>query len=354
MGACTPSAPRSENLIKGNLDRIQDLKEQLRAEKSIAYPRLSNWHRKQRGWTKVAYKLARVHAMAKIRELEKRIADLQHQDSAAVATRPQTTCLLVIDPQVDFAEGGSLAVKGATDDAIRLAKWIDRQRSRLDNITVSLDSHEKFHVGNAMFWADAEGNNPPPFTIITHDDVVAGTWKASKPELQKHVEDYTKKLETGESKFSVCVWPYHCIMDTPGHAIQPELTPALKKWSLATKRPVDYELKGQNPLTEMYSVFKAEVVLGKSTYDGAFNQALFDRVASYDRIVVAGQAKTHCVNYSMRDLVNALPEAKRKNVYLLSDCTSSIGGFEKSAEDLETFLKANGCNITTTKELRLV
>merc|ERR1719197_1056957 len=188
-----------------------------------------------------------------------------------------TVCVLIIDPQVDFCEGGSLAVPGANADCERLGAWISANQDKISNITISLDSHQYLHVGNALFWVDAEGNHPKPFTPITYEEVKAGKWKASSPANQGHVLEYTKRLEQvqvagEESKFSVMVWPYHCIMGTPGHSVHPAVVKAVEAWAMATKKPVDYSYKGKNPLTEMYSVFKAEVVLGERPYDGAFNQ----------------------------------------------------------------------------------
>merc|ERR1711964_591485 len=163
----------------------------------------------------------------------------------------------------------------------------------------------------------------------------------------------------GEGCKTVCIWPDHCIMGTPGHAIQPELTGPLNAWASLKTQPIKYAFKGQNPLTECYSVFKAEVVLGKTPHEGGFNQALFDHVSSYDRIVVTGQAKSHCVNYSVRDLLEKLPEAKRKQVYLLNDCTSSVPNpegttiFTDASAAFENDIKRQGVNVVDSTQLTL-
>lgn len=278
---------------------------------------------------------------------------------AAEAKSGKGVCLLIIDPQLDFCEGGSLAVPGANADSERLGKWVGENSDSIKNITVSLDSHQLLHVGNALFWVDAEGNHPNPFTQITFDEVKDGKWKASRPEYQSHCLDYCRRLEEAEcsfqdgAKFTVMVWPYHCIMGTAGHSIHPAVNEAIHAWAKATKRPIDYAFKGKNPLTEMYSVFKAEVVLGDGTYDGAFNKVLFDSVTSYDQIVVSGQAKSHCVNLSTRDMVLALPKDQRNRVSVLNDTTSPVTGFEEWANHFEAFLKENGCGIVETTSFKL-
>ena len=55
--------------------------------------------------------------------------------------------------------------------------------------------------------------------------------------------------------------------------------------------------KGQNTLTEMYSVLKAEVPITEST---SFNKELMQSLLLSDRLYVAGQALSHCVNFTVR------------------------------------------------------
>lgn len=49
--------------------------------------------------------------------------------------------LLIIDPQIDFHPGGSLAVAGAIEDSERIAQFIQRNIRNIDEIYVTLDSH---------------------------------------------------------------------------------------------------------------------------------------------------------------------------------------------------------------------
>lgn len=51
------------------------------------------------------------------------------------------TALLIVDPQRDFHEGGSLAVSGAVEDAGRIAQLIASHAERIDELIVTLDSH---------------------------------------------------------------------------------------------------------------------------------------------------------------------------------------------------------------------
>lgn len=56
--------------------------------------------------------------------------------------------LLVIDPQVDFHPGGSLAISGANEDSARTASLILQNVDEIDEIYVTLDSH---HVSASIY-----------------------------------------------------------------------------------------------------------------------------------------------------------------------------------------------------------
>merc|ERR1719242_662547 len=172
----------------------------------------------------------------------------------AEAAEKSKVMLVIVDPQVDFHEGGSLAVAGATKDSERLAQWIGREGKKITNITVTLDTHHSYHVGHAEYWQDKEGNKPDPFTLIKSNDLVinGGKWQSAKKEDRARADKYVKALEdTG--KFVVCIWPEHCIKGTNGHNVFPALMTALKAWEKETGKQVTYIEKGEHPHTEMYS-----------------------------------------------------------------------------------------------------
>jgi nicotinamidase-related amidase len=67
------------------------------------------------------------------------------------------------------------------------------------------------------------------------------------------------------------------------------------------------------------------------------NTALVERLRDFDAVVVAGQAKSHCVAWTIDDLLIELPALARK-VYLLEDCSSpvcvpGVADFTSAAED---------------------
>ena len=92
-------------------------------------------------------------------------------------------CLLIIDPQADFHEGGSLAVAGATGDSERIAALLLRHAEQIDRVVVTLDTHHTMHIAHAAFWKDAAGASPAPHTAITHAEVKAGKCVPRQQEL---------------------------------------------------------------------------------------------------------------------------------------------------------------------------
>jgi hypothetical protein len=49
---------------------------------------------------------------------------------------------MIIDPQVDFHEGGKLAVPGALRNAEKIVQWVEKNLGSIDEIYVTLDTHE--------------------------------------------------------------------------------------------------------------------------------------------------------------------------------------------------------------------
>jgi nicotinamidase-related amidase len=196
------------------------------------------------------------------------------------------TSIFIIDPQVDFHPGGSLAVAGADEDSKRIADMIKKNKHNIHEIFVSLDSHHPSHIAHAEFWVGQKGNRPAPFTSITYKDVVNEVWRPrdDSPVIVEWCKSYTKALER-KGRMTLTIWPNHCIIGTRGHAIEANINEALQEWSSYSKRPVTYVLKGQNCRTEMYSALEAEVVdpLDQST---ALNNELLSLLRVADRVCI--------------------------------------------------------------------
>ena len=123
------------------------------------------------------------------------------------------------------------------------------------------------------------------------------------------------------------IWPEHCLYGSEGAAITPVLMEAVTCWAREGKY---YEVveKGLNPSTEFFGAFRANIPL-EGDADTKFNMKLKDELESYDVIWLAGEAKSHCVANTLRQLFD-YPEIVRRLV-ILEDCMSNISGCEDLA-----------------------
>ena len=264
--------------------------------------------------------------------------------------------VLIIDPQNDFClPSGSLYVDGATEDMSILTGFIIDNSDKIDDIFVTLDTHNPLDIAHSSMWINAEGKNPDPFTIITNEDVVSGKWRTRNALMFKPpgestaipwAEYYTRKLEEN-NKYSLCIWPEHCLIGSVGSTIFPLLLDALNDWARDRFATVNYVAKGINYLTESYSALKAEV---EDPFDPAtrLNTEIIAALEDpeVDNVIIAGEALSHCVANTVRDIVNNLVDTtKIKKFILLEDCCSSVTGFEELGTQFIEEMKERGMRV---------
>jgi nicotinamidase-related amidase len=242
--------------------------------------------------------------------------------------------LLIIDPQNDFLDipGAALPVPGAAADMQRLADWLLAHAAKVRSITVTLDSHASVGVERTTFWLQADGAPVPPFTLITAADLAQGRFMPRDAGKRAEVQAYLHALEAGGQR-QLVVWPVHCVVGTWGHNIHAGLSDALNHWEMQSGYTVQKVLKGQNPLTEQYSAFKAEVPRSDDPRT-ALNWPLVHALsAGSATLLIAGEAMSHCVAASVSDLIATLPAQRLAQTVLLSDCMSPVAGFESAARE---------------------
>ena len=260
--------------------------------------------------------------------------------------------LVIIDMQHDFLDpDGALSIPGALKDCLRLTRWIEKNTDRITKIYVSLDSHYPQQIFFSCWWVDKNGNHPEPFTIITAEDAHSKRWAPVYEESWSIVYlESLKKL----SRKQLVIWPYHTLIGTEGHNMNPRLHHAIMTHSVHRRSQTEFIIKGNTVITEFYSIFEPEV--RSPLDDSGFNFRLADELNErYDKVYVAGQAKSHCVLESLRSMASgkAKPELISK-VYLLSDTTSSVVvpgiDFEEMAnKEIETY-KSMGMKVVDTLE----
>lgn len=274
-----------------------------------------------------------------------------HDIPPAALDKPRVL-LMLIDVQNTFCiPGFELFVggrsgTGAVDDNIRLSEFIYRNLRNITEITVTLDTHKAMQIFHPLFLVDEKGNNPAPMTSVSLEDVRRGVWKVNPAlthslgdydSLQRHLLHYVTRLQEG-GKYQLMIWPYHAMFGGIGHCLVSAVEEALFFHAMARSYQTLFEVKGDNPLTENYSVLRPEVLDGPGGLQVAGkNIRLIQRLLNFDMVIIAGQAKSHCVAWTIDDLLNEawtiddlLKEAGSpggsfaRKVYLLEDCTSPV------------------------------
>ncbi len=264
-------------------------------------------------------------------------------------------CLFIIDGQVDFCEGGALPVDGATADLQRLAGMVTRFGGDIDDIQLTLDSHYHLHIAHTCMWVDKEGNHPVPVVLrpgntvptpITFDDIVAKEWRANNPKFQDRQADYVETLGKN-GRYPLLIWPDHCIIGSDGAKIFPELFVAVNGWEEKYFAVAQRTTKGSNMFTEHYSAVMADVEDPEDEKTG-LNEKLINTLKEYDKILIAGQALSHCVANTIRDVAAKFDVSQVAKFTLLEDASSSVPGCEQMGQDFVDEMKAKGMEISTT------
>jgi nicotinamidase-related amidase len=251
-------------------------------------------------------------------------------------------CLLAVDVQNTFCIPdfelfvAGRSGTGAVDDNRRLCEFIYRNLGTITQIYPSLDTHHAMQVFHAVWLVDEHGDHPAPYTLVSADDVKAGRWRMNPAVAEalgidvdyaeRHLAHYTRSLAEG-GKYNLTIWPYHAMLSSMGHALVSAVEEAVFFHSIARHSQPDFQVKGNDPLTEHYSMLGPEVTEGPDGDRlGGKNIELIEKLLTFDVVVVAGQAKSHCMAWTIDDLLEeeAAGERLAERTYLLEDCTSAV------------------------------
>ena len=303
-------------------------------------------------------------------------ADASKLNLKSAGTDSTKVHLLLIDMQKDFVfPDGTLYVggqsgTGAVDDTRRIAEFIYNNIEHITDITTTLDSHVLYQIFFPWFWLDQNDQPCQPHTVISVDDVRSGKYKPNPSVatwlcsgnyswLSKQVDYYCSELAKA-NKYSLYLWPPHCLLGTDGHNLAGLINEARIYHGFARGRQPLNMVKGMNPLTENYSVFSAEVLKG---HDGQViaqrDVNIIKKLSEVDYMVLAGEAGSHCVKSSIDDIMTEIlandPKLAKK-VYIMEDCMSAVVipgvvDFTKNQDDALSAYKNAGMNVvkSTTK-----
>ena len=214
-------------------------------------------------------------------------------------------CLLAVDVQNTFCiPGFELFVggrsgTGAVDDNRRLCEFVYRNLGTITQVVPSLDTHHAMQVFHAIWLVDEHGNHPDPYTLISAEDVEAGRWRMNEAVAEavgigadyaaRHLAHYTRRLAEG-GKYDLTIWPYHAMLGGIGHALVSAVEEAIFFHGVARYSQPEFEMKGDNPLTEHYSMLGPEVTEGPDGEQPRRPQHRADREAAHVRRRGGGRA----------------------------------------------------------------
>ncbi len=286
------------------------------------------------------------------------------------------TWLLLIDVQNTFClPGFELYVggrsgTGAVDDNRRLAQFIYRHLGQISKISATMDTHRAMQIFHAMFLVDSAGNHPAPYSLIYPADLAQKRWffnpalaaelGVSPTQGQEILVYYAQQLAQ-RGKYALTIWPYHAMLGGVGHALAPAIEEAIFFHGIARQTQAEFELKGEYAFTENYSAIGPEITQGpRGESLGARNPKFITQLQQVDRLIVTGQAKSHCLAWTVADLledIQAIDPTLAQKVYLLEDCTSPVVApgmdFTDETEALYARFAETGINIVRAEESNL-
>jgi nicotinamidase-related amidase len=251
--------------------------------------------------------------------------------------------LVAVDVQNTFCTPGfelfvaGRSGTGALDDSRRLCEFVYRNLGAITQVFPTLDTHQALQIFHRVLLVDPNGEPPQPFTNVSAAEVADGRWRVNPAAAEglgldaawadEHLRYYTRALEE-DGKYSLTIWPFHAMQGGIGHALVPAVEEAIFFHTIARYAPAGFQPKGDNPLTEHYSMLGPEVEEDREGEPlGRRNQPLIEELLRFDAVVIAGQAKSHCVAWTIQDLLHDPTVQERgleEKVYLLEDCTSPV------------------------------
>lgn len=269
---------------------------------------------------------------------------LKNNIKSSAADNRQKVILCLIDMQADFINPptsnypGNLNVPGAVGDADRVCNFIFNNVDKLSHIVASLDTHylyQPFHRFNWIAGSNPSagykaGDNPNPFTLISGQDLDNDTWRPAR--LPTFMRKMIQKLEANAKK-TLCIWPLHCELGTPGHALDPVLMETIHWHSGVRNDQYDLTEKGMSQLSEHYGILRAEVEFPEDPRT-ALNVDIINKWSKADRIYLMGEARTHCFLETVKQTVACFaarsPEVLER-LFVLADCTSNVPDIKDAA-----------------------
>ena len=248
-------------------------------------------------------------------------------------------CLVAVDVQNTFCVPGfelfvgGRSGSGAVDDNRRLCAFLYRNLASITRVIPTMDTHHAMQIFHPVYLV----NEARRTSRAVHAGLGRGC-RAGGVAVQRGRGTQPRPDRRGRAASSCSTmsggWPPAGSSRSPSGPTTPcsaaSATPWCRRWRrrcsstrIARASQPDFQVKGSNPLTEHYSIIGPEVTRGAHGETIAErNKVLVDHLHQYDAVIIAGQAKSHCVAWTIADL---LAEVQERDLLARSACVPARG-----------------------------
>jgi len=82
------------------------------------------------------------------------------------------------------------------------------------------------------------------------------------------------------------------------------------------------------------------------------NHRLVRTLEDADLILMAGEALSHCLKFTVEDIADTFDAEHIKKMVLLADCASPVAGFEQEGADFIARMTARGMQVATSADFQ--
>ncbi len=267
---------------------------------------------------------------------------------------PQKVIVLIVDPQIDFHFGGSMAINGANEDSERIAEFIKDNIPKIDEVFVTLDSHHRMHIAHGIFWKNESNESPTADTIITLGDFDRGKWHPRDSALAEHCRFYLDSLEKNKNEYKkqLMIKPEHCLIGSKGHSVVPLLNDAIQQWAGIRLRKIGYVMKGTCCLVDMQSAIVADIEL-ESDPSTHYDENLLKRLHTADKLILCGLTQSKVLGITVKDIIDHWTKDKSLITVINNNIHSSNNSDKDVHDQLWNYINSTGVKCLRAEEVFL-
>ncbi len=252
--------------------------------------------------------------------------------------------LLLVNYQNDFFRNDLFDIASVKNDAKNILSFIYNNLGKISRIIPSLDAHIAQQIYHQCWWVDKDGKHPEPYTIITAKDISKRIWIPLIGSFRDNLQ-YVKEMEKEEGR-PLCIYPYYTISGTEGSSLEGEISKMVYFHSAVRNSINNVIWNGLDFYTQAFGYINPEY-----RTQNVLNAQLLLSVEKYNEIFIAGESILDTLKMIAR--YYEYYKYVTMKITILTDCTSSIKGFEqKTREEFEALSKMYGIKLKRSTDIK--